>query len=251
VSILISNLDGVQVEPFLQLPNLRTLELMGIRMDSMEMFKDHDKPLKIVFHQYIDGVEMEPIIENDNISIYEGGSSASLIRKEDIIRVEFNSKVEAAILEKIHNTKGPLYKYDVMDITSLELENMNISSLEGFQHLESINILNLKFNPQIDDLTPLTGLMNLRQLFLDANPKISDISPLYTCKNIFNLGVQGKFTTIEGIQALTGLEYLIIGDTPVEDLSPIAELPNLKMLKTTQEYSGEALEIFIKKLIEE
>jgi len=72
---------------------------------------------------------------------------------------------------------------------------------------ESILYLSLTDN-MISDLTPLSGLVNLRRLLLSAN-QISDISPLST---------------------LTDLNFLALAHNEISDLTPLKELENLRNL---------------------
>ena len=61
-------------------------------------------------------------------------------------------------------------------ITSLDLSNLGVTSVEGIQYLSGLKKLNLSHN-KISDLTPLSKLMNLSNLNLSYN-NITNISKL-------------------------------------------------------------------------
>ena len=81
-------------------------------------------------------------------------------------------------------------------------------SFEPLRNLTSLETLNLNYT-SINDLSPLTPLVNLRDLELANNTRITDISSL---------------------KHLQRLERLILGRKNVTDFTPLTELKNLKPL---------------------
>ena len=67
---------------------------------------------------------------------------------------------------------------NVLQITSLNLRDLGISSLEGIEQLKNLESLDLRGNP-VYDLTPLQGLVKIRSLNL-RETAVSDLSPLAT-----------------------------------------------------------------------
>ncbi len=125
-----------------------------------------------------------------------------------------DSNLRAAIAEELG--KGPNTPITVEEMERLEeldLPDAGIGDLTGLQFATNLNELFLgtwweNAGNQISDLSPIAGLVELRELRLDENP-ISDLSPLKNLKN---------------------LTHLVCRDTPVSDLSPLAGLINLRLI---------------------
>ena len=89
--------------------------------------------------------------------------------------------------------------------------------------LSTLPILALRGN-QIQDLTPIAGLIHLELLTLDRNP-VSDISPLENLVNLKLLRLtRTGISDISPLANLTNLEKLWINQTPVEDFTPLMGL---------------------------
>lgn len=131
-------------------------------------------------------------------------------------------------LEKVYSLKNlSLYETKVKDITPLAFL-YNLTNLE----------LN---NNKINDLSPLANLPNLASLTI-AEAGITDISPLVKCHNLRKLCL-GKLSIfgshffssktpvsdLSPLANLPNLTELVLGDTDVIDLSPLEGLPNLKI----------------------
>lgn len=89
-------------------------------------------------------------------------------------KVAFNDlNLEAAVCLKINKPWGNIYIEDVKEITDISLIghflNGQIKDITGLQYFTSLTELNLAYN-QISDLSHLSGLNELKQLFLNSNP---------------------------------------------------------------------------------
>lgn len=112
---------------------------------------------------------------------------------------------------------------------SLELSNLEISSLESLSELKNLKHLSLDMN-QISDLGPLSQLTNLNTLKLNGN-KISNIYPLQTLENLRTLMLNGN--QIEDISPLQNLRKMVtlgLDENQVSDLGPISNLRYLQSL---------------------
>jgi Leucine-rich repeat (LRR) protein len=76
-------------------------------------------------------------------------------------------------------------------ITSLELGDLKISSLDGLQHADWLTYLNMNFT-SVDDLTPLAGAENLQSLYMFAIPTI-ELSPLAGLSNLSFVQLDGTY----------------------------------------------------------
>ena len=84
--------------------------------------------------------------------------------------------------------------------------------------------------PGITDITPLTGLVQLEELFLEANT-ISDFTPLAGLTNLRTLALdRNHISDISGLSGLTSLDILSLNANDISDVSPLASLTNLRNL---------------------
>ena len=125
-----------------------------------------------------------------------------------------DSNLHAAIAEELgKGPHAPITVEEMERLEELDLPDAGIGDLTGLQFATNLNELFLgtwweNAGNQISDLSPIAGLVELRELRLDENP-ISDLSPLKNLKN---------------------LTHLVCRDTPVSDLSPLAGLINLRLI---------------------
>ena len=121
----------------------------------------------------------------------------------------------------------------------------DLTGLEAFKKLEKVSLL----DNEIEDISPLQDLVNLKHLNLGANSikdisalkglkkleylyiwnnNITDISPLQDLTELKELSLlNNKITDISPLQNLTGLEKLLLSQNRIEDLTPIAGLTKL------------------------
>ncbi len=84
--------------------------------------------------------------------------------------------LESAIRASLRKPFGFLTQRDLLRVTEIQAAGLDIRSLQGIEHCRSLLILNLRSN-QIQSITPLAGLGNLRWLDLSQN-HITNISAL-------------------------------------------------------------------------
>ncbi|KUK93584.1 MAG: Leucine Rich Repeat domain protein (Modular protein), partial [Thermotogales bacterium 46_20] len=157
---------------------------------------------------------------------------------EDTV-VEFHdTELEQAVRDAVGIPDGPLYKSDVMYLGHLSAPGRGIASIEGIEHLLSLEFLDLgadwDVHPattnNITDISPIASLANLRVLNMDLN-SASDLSPLANLVNLRELWYGGnQVTDLSPISDLTNLEILCAWENNIEDLLPIQNLTNLRML---------------------
>ncbi len=97
---------------------------------------------------------------------------------------------------------------DMLTLTSLNANNINIRDLTGLQHASNLTTLMLDGN-NLSNIEPLTGLKQLTTLSLNNN-NISDITALVE---------------------LTQLESLSLENNKLSDITPLTELTALKTLR--------------------
>jgi hypothetical protein len=86
-------------------------------------------------------------------------------------------------------------------------------------------------NNRISDISAISGLTHLTQLFLYAN-QISDISGLAELTDLAGLYLYGnQITHISFLSGLTNLTVLRLDDNEISDISPLCELTSLMELR--------------------
>ncbi|MBY0757210.1 leucine-rich repeat domain-containing protein [Clostridium sardiniense] len=139
--------------------------------------------------------------------------------------------LKAALNSKLHQGADEnIFKDQLNDLTgTLDLNNKQIKIIEGLQYCTSISNLYLYSN-NIDDLTPLSGLINLRSLNLNNNRDLSDISPLYGLNLLRDLKIADNKVTANQLLNLPDLEVLDYRRNKVSDISPLSGLTKLTNL---------------------
>ena len=137
----------------------------------------------------------------------------------------------AAALGKSPN--APITVEAMATLGELEVPNRSIQDVTGLQFATNLRLLRLGnwgTGNQVSDISPLAGLINLRELWLGHNP-VSDLSPLKGLKNLTRLEIHNtQISDLSLIAGLINLQRLGVSHTNVSDLSPIARLINLQRL---------------------
>ncbi len=144
----------------------------------------------------------------------------------------------------------PITNLDVIGYTSLSVPNSGVSDLTGVECLADVQVLNFE-NNDITDLTPLSSLDNVLQLFLTGNSNltdldgvqdlpltrinvsgtsVTDLTPLDGNATIKNFGAAS--TGLSDISALTTmpLESVAIQNNAITNISALGNKPNLSIV---------------------
>ena len=147
-----------------------------------------------------------------------------------------DTNLRAVIAETLGKSpNAPITVQEMKRLTKLDARNdRGIKDLTGLQFATNLVELYLGWytgeGNQVNDLSPIAGLINLRVLFLHHNP-ITDISPVRGLTNLTDLMLHDTLITdISPVRGLTNLTVLHFHGTEVTDLSPLAGLINLKNL---------------------
>jgi hypothetical protein len=152
---------------------------------------------------------------------------------------------------KVTNLKGMEY---CTNLTYLHLGFQGITDLRPISELTKIEDLSLTQNWTIEDISPLSNLINLKILDLEGNPikdisalssltkltelelarvKVSDLTPLSRLYNLEELdlgGVNVVINSLEPLRNLTKLRSLELAGRDISDLSALENLTELKYL---------------------
>ena len=109
----------------------------------------------------------------------------------------------------------------------LDLRNNQISDISALAGLTKLRYLNLNYN-EIGDISALSRLTELGALFLDCY-YISDIWALSQLKKLRTLHLNyNEISDIRPLSKLTGLEYLELGDNPLNKAAYETYLPLIR-----------------------
>ena len=159
----------------------------------------------------------------------------------------WDEDLRAAILKKLNkpNPEAAITKSDMLQLTELQLEDVNFSTLKGLEHASNLTTLYLSWDDAVErrvyyasDVSPLTNLTHLKILVLDKS-NIKDVSPLakltqltelrLTFSNIRDVSPLAK---LKNLRALNLHNYRDVND-PIVDMSPLANLTHLTELNLT------------------
>ena len=146
-----------------------------------------------------------------------------------------DTNLRAAIAEELGKSpNAPITVEEMKRLRELGNKGKEIHDLTGLQFATNLTELQLrsKSNNQISNLSPIAGLVKLRELRLDNNPQISDLSPIAGLINLEVLSFShGNWSNLSPLAGLINLEWLAFDRTPnISDISPLAGLVNLKFI---------------------
>ena len=138
--------------------------------------------------------------------------------------------LRAAVAEALgKGPNAPITAEEMARLGRLEGRNRGIRDLTGLQFATNAVWLNLREN-QISDLSPLAGLIHLRELWLDDN-LLLDISPVRGLTNLTHLEIEeNQLSDISPVRGLINLTHLEVQETLVSDILPVRGLTNLTRL---------------------
>jgi hypothetical protein len=117
---------------------------------------------------------------------------------------------------------------DMLGLTSLLADRKEITNLSGLEYATNLEELWIRWN-RISDLSPLSGLTNLRYLDAHANLLITNISPLAGLTNLEMLIIRdNRISDISALSGLTNLAHLYLEWNDISNISPLSGLTNLQ-----------------------
>jgi internalin A len=114
-------------------------------------------------------------------------------------------------------------------MTTLDLNNHEITDISSLGSLTNLTTLNLNYN-EITDFSSLGSLTNLTTLHLSSN-QITDFSSLASLTNLTTLHLSSnQITDFSSLASLTNLTTLHLSSNQITDFSSLASLTNLTTL---------------------
>ncbi len=141
------------------------------------------------------------------------------------IQVRYALRIPSAEL-----TNEDLMKLDSLSDTNPTTGRDKVNSLKGIENCKNLNYLAMG-GQHFADITPLSTLTELKELYLDQSWMIKDIFPLINLVKLEKLDLMGNLIEdIAPLKNLTELNYLHITENPIKDLSPLSNLKKLEEL---------------------
>ena len=129
----------------------------------------------------------------------------------------------AAIRKEIGETITTRTLFNLIEFSAGE-----ITDLTGIEYASNLSVLGL--SGSISDISPLSGLTQLRRLYLGGN-NISDITPLSELKNLRNLYLgSNNISDISPLAELKELHWLKLQNNDISDISPLAKPTQIRWL---------------------
>jgi len=117
-----------------------------------------------------------------------------------------------------------------MNLKRLYLQYHLFSDISPLANLTNLIELNLSFNQNICDISPLVELIQLKYLYLNENG-ITDISPLANMTQLIVLELYSNpIENINAVESMTDLEVLTLNCLQSGDISPLSEIRQLYRL---------------------
>jgi len=165
--------------------------------------------------------------------------AVSVAASSNVVVLFPDANLEVAIRKATGVLSGPIYDIHLAGITSLDLSDRGITSLEGLEYCVGLNSLDVSDN-WLESLAPLEYLVRLERLEADRCA-IVDIGHLALLQNLRYLSLsENNIEEIADVARLAKLEYLNLSYNPFlcwwtwEDnsvnLDPLRHLTGLRHL---------------------
>ncbi len=140
-------------------------------------------------------------------------------------------QLESAIRKVLQIPIKPLTKNDLLTVTELDANALDITNLMGLEHCVNLTKLKMSWNFNLIDVSNLAKLKKLRYLSLHYN-QVSNLQPISGLTQLTYLGLDGNpLTDLSPIQNLEQLQRLDFNNSDrLIDLSPLTNLSNLRIL---------------------
>lgn len=201
-------------------------------------------------HEYARRIlSKRPQLDLPAFSSWEGFEYLTNLTEINIDSFDFNQAGRLAALPNLASVRlsgsGSLIQdltavSSLKNISSLSLSSNNIflelikvKDLKPLATMTNLKALRLDHFPAVNDLSPLAALTELQTLTLDYFNSVSDLSPLSKLQQLEVLTLEhlSALTDIGTLADLNGLTHLTLGWLKITDLTALAGLNNLRILR--------------------
>ncbi len=141
------------------------------------------------------------------------------------------TKLTEVSIRANHATNWALLPGALPELKRLDLEDCNISNAAPLAAATQLDRLNVGFN-RITDITPLSGLTDLKWFYMSYNEEVTDISPVTNMTKLTDLSIRHNAATNWGLipSSLQDLVNLDLEACNISDLSPLTAAPQIVTL---------------------
>jgi Leucine-rich repeat (LRR) protein len=169
----------------------------------------------------LDGIQCFTQLNNVTLNYNAIADIAPLVANQNIISADLTSNpvTNLPLLAGMHQLQW------------LTLYGNNLADISWMAQMPQLVSLLLGANPQLIDISPLTGLTNLTQLDLSGTGA-TNFAPLAGLTRLQNLTLQNlPITSLTFLTGKTSLQYLYLYGDQVSDLAPLTNLTTLTTLQ--------------------
>ena len=148
----------------------------------------------------------------------------------DVVQIP-DSNLHAAIAEELgKGPNAPLTVEDMGKLKEIYSRGRGIRDLTGLQFATNLSRLKISHDAAISDLSPLTGLINLKSIQI-FDSSVSDLSPLAGLIKLESMHFEhASISDLSPLVGLTGLKDIDFHRNDISDISPLARLTELTHL---------------------
>lgn len=224
-----NKLDSFDIQVIKTMPSLKRLGIGENSINSIQELKDLETLPNLV----------ELTIADSNLTSLEGIEKFSNLEELYIGKnkiTDFSKLAELPNLKKLDISESELNNIDIIPsltkLEQLEVYNNNLEDISSLTNNGTIKVLNLNGNNLNDnDIEVLKTMTSLEELGISNNEQINKVSQLTSLTNLKGLTLSNsKIKDVNGIEALTNLESLEMDDNKIENIESICKLSKLKEL---------------------
>jgi len=137
------------------------------------------------------------------------------------------------------------------NMTNLVISNNPINDLSPLASLEGLELLKMENIGYKTDITPLSFLINLEELFIGEGNQINDLAPLESLPNLALINIDNDLITDERLEIITpflaatdSLDYLMLRNNKISDITPLASLTGVKALNLSNNQISDLTPLF-------
>ncbi len=144
------------------------------------------------------------------------------------------TKLNYLLLHRTSMLQVPSGFINLTGLKTLILQNTSVSeiaSLARMVALQTLILLDWSGEGELQDLTPLLSMYNLRELAIQGHPRMAHLQGIEFLANLTTLAVnQAKISSLHPLAGALWLERLNVNDNALETLAGVEHIPRLQVL---------------------
>jgi len=234
VDILDTNLHAVIATALGKAPNAT---ITTEEMATLRVIERHDSDISD-----LTGLESATNIERINFrdTLIFGVSPLSGLNKLQHLELRGSNLEDLSPIAGLTNLRVLIVTHSLIwDMTpregliQLEFVDVSVNDISDYSPLASLTTLRdirMNDNPEVEDMSPFSGLMNL-QRFRSWGTPIPDLSPFVELPKLIVLDIcGGELSDLSELAGLTHLRELYLVGNEIDDITPLAGLTSLTRL---------------------